>query len=731
MNASLLNATNQPQVSEGHRRAPQIGVPELLPSADDQGGTADIGAFLRALRRRWPLALILGLAALLGVAAAALRWLPQRYAARALIQIDSTRSGLIPNPSTDARVNFLYFQRGQLALVKNRGVLQAALSRPGVADLPVVKGQSDPVAWLEKQLRADFTVAPEILRLMIAGEDAASNRVILAAVVDAYLDETIEKERRPQTERLDRLKKLQDEYTASLADKRRAIRELAETLGASDPTALSQKQQPIAERAGEEWKELKQLQLEARQARLELASLAGREGAGDEGALEALIDEAVQKSPAVVQLNAEIAKLEQEIADFKQTAVRGDREPAIQPAVARLGLARDALAAKVKELRPAAQAQVREKSRAEIRGKQGELQARVKFLEGLEAAARDRVNETEGKLTALNKEIVRLSDLRAETASVEDVLKKVNAQIETLKIETQVPPRVTPLEEPTDVGADGKNPRLIAAGTGLAAAGLVVFLVGFLEFRSQKVGTSAEITRALRLPLVGSLPAIPRHRRLARALPLADGEGASRSVLIESADAVSARVQRAARDESLRVLMVTSACSGEGKTALAEQLAASLARSGFKTLLVDGDLRHPALHTAFGLDRGPGLVDVLLAAVDPRHAVQPTGMDGLSVLPAGRWDPQALQALAQRRFGDILAALRAEYDFVIVDSPPVLPVPDALLIGQDVDAVLFSVLQDVSRLPLIAEASTRIDALGIRVLGAVVNGVPTLRYGAY
>src|SRR5207244_2929955 len=136
---------------------------------------------------------------------------------------------------------------------KSRVVLEAALARPGVADLPSVRAQADPVAWLERQIRADFTVAPEILRVVLAGSDPTELQVLLRAVRDAYLDEITAQEQRPQTERLDRLRKLHDEYSAALAERRKVIRELAEGLGASDPTTLGQKQQLAQARAGEQF----------------------------------------------------------------------------------------------------------------------------------------------------------------------------------------------------------------------------------------------------------------------------------------------------------------------------------------------------------------------------------------------------------------------------------------------------------------------------------------------
>ena len=168
--------------------------------------------------------------------------------------------------------------------------------------------------------------------------------------------------------------------------------------------------------------------------------------------------------------------------------------------------------------------------------------------------------------------------------------------------------------------------------------------------------------------------------------------------------------------------MVTSASGGEGKTSLASQLAASLARSWRKVLLVDGDLRHPAAHKLFELHQEPGFSEVLRGDVPVGDAIKPTALSRLWLLPAGNWDAHAVQALAQDGVRGVFEQLKEQYDFIIVDSCPVLPVADALVLAQHVDGVIFSVLRDVSRVPAVHAAQQKLQALDVRTLGAVVIG---------
>ena len=180
----------------------------------------------------------------------------------------------------------------------------------------------------------------------------------------------------------------------------------------------------------------------------------------------------------------------------------------------------------------------------------------------------------------------------------------------------------------------------------------------------------------------------------------------------------------AARTEKLHTVMVTSALGGEGKTSLASQLAASLARAWRKTLLIDGDLRNPAAHKLFDVPQEPGFCEVLRGEAAVNDSVRPTSLSRLWIMPAGQWDAHAVQALAQENVHDLFEQLKQQYDFIVVDSSPVLPVADALLLGQHVDGVLLSVLRDVSRTPAVYAAQQRLNNLSIRTLGAVVIGDP-------
>jgi Mrp family chromosome partitioning ATPase len=118
----------------------------------------------------------------------------------------------------------------------------------------------------------------------------------------------------------------------------------------------------------------------------------------------------------------------------------------------------------------------------------------------------------------------------------------------------------------------------------------------------------------------------------------------------------------------------------------------------------------------------PGFSEILLGEVEAAEGVQATHQDGLSVMAAGQWDREVLHALARDGLEAVVEKLREEFDFIVIDSHPILAAADSLLLAQYVDAAILSVLRDVSQTPRVYAASQKLNEMGVRVLGAVVNG---------
>jgi capsular exopolysaccharide synthesis family protein len=186
-----------------------------------------------------------------------------------------------------------------------------------------------------------------------------------------------------------------------------------------------------------------------------------------------------------------------------------------------------------------------------------------------------------------------------------------------------------------------------------------------------------------------------------------------------------------------RVLVVTSAVPGEGRTTIACNLAASLAAVGSRVVLVDGDLRRPKVAGYLGLETAPGLTAVLAGRASFANAVQPWSEDGLAVLTSGAPTPRPNELVASRSTTDLIVWLRLKYDYVIIDAPPVLAVADAANLAAHSDGVVLVSRWGVTKRPELESAVSFLRSVSVPVVGAILSRTPdnlaagAARYGEY
>jgi succinoglycan biosynthesis transport protein ExoP len=196
-----------------------------------------------------------------------------------------------------------------------------------------------------------------------------------------------------------------------------------------------------------------------------------------------------------------------------------------------------------------------------------------------------------------------------------------------------------------------------------------------------------------------------------------------RSVEAEAYRAVRTALYFSTQGGGCHVVQVSSPNMGDGKTTLALNLAISIAQSGKRILLIDADLRRPRLHKALGVPGQTGLASVIAGQAELSAAVRETTVPGLSVLPCGAVPANPAELLTSPRFKEIIELLRGQYDFVLIDTPPLLAVTDPSVVAPRVDGVLLTIRLSRQSVPQCVRAKEVLDALGARLLGVVVNGV--------
>jgi capsular exopolysaccharide synthesis family protein len=184
-------------------------------------------------------------------------------------------------------------------------------------------------------------------------------------------------------------------------------------------------------------------------------------------------------------------------------------------------------------------------------------------------------------------------------------------------------------------------------------------------------------------------------------------------------------------DDPPRVIMVSSAVPAEGKTTLVINLALALAEAGQRVIVVEADLRRPKVTSYLGMVGGVGLTNVLTGTAYLEEVLQQHGMDGLTVLAAGPTPPNPGELLASSHMRAVVEKLRGQFDVVLVDAPPLLPVADASGLAPHTDGVLLSVRYGSTHRDQLRQAATTVERAGGRTLGAVLNIVPPRAGSAY
>ena len=252
------------------------------------------------------------------------------------------------------------------------------------------------------------------------------------------------------------------------------------------------------------------------------------------------------------------------------------------------------------------------------------------------------------------------------------------------------------------------------ASLGLGIAGVLVY-----DRFDPRIRYPEEVSRGMGLSILGTIP----HLKLSRS----GKEGPDLEVAAEAMEAfrgLRLNLSYAYGAAGPLVAAVTSPGPGEGKSFVAMNLALSFARVGYRTLLIDGDVRRGRLHRTLQFPRRPGLTDYLLEDGKLEELVRHTSHDGLDIMPCGVRKQDAPELLATNRLGELLTKLRSEYQVILVDTPPLGAGVDPLIFGVATGNLLMVLRAGSSVRGLTENRMQHLSRLPVRVLGAVMNDVP-------
>lgn len=726
----------------------------MSPKIDSDGGNGY--RILAWLRLYWLMVLFCG--ALIAAPMAYLAWtiLPSKFESYALLRVASSPFSVSNSKDPQrSRTDFTTYLKTNSQLIKNEFVLNKALSTivdgSRISDLATIQEQKNPFQFLDDELVVSFQEGSEIIRLTMKGHNAEDIRKIVNAVQLAYMEEVIEKEIKERQDDLivveKTLGKLQDTLNqksgkgndallpvgAVVPAEPRPFPALGQPAIAIPPVALPESIRKLF--VGELVKRVMLLREQAHDMPLSIASQKSRVETLEKqmqslttGAPSKEILDEVDRDPEVQFLATREGAFRRKYNKDRNTYQNPDA-PTILASLAEA----DKMAEQLKQTRIK---KAYEKELAKRQGKAGDFGVQyddaIRKLGELEtrfAKDQKRLVEAEQEMEKLPPDPVTLTLVKAEEKRHEDSKRLINTDASlvevddlifrliaghaaTLRLDISSPKRVRVLQTAsTPMQRDTRKQILGSAFAGMFGFALIAFGAIAYETKVQKLCGVADFRNTAPMPVVGVIPWQPDANR----------DSAKRTDMLEAIDKLRAYVTQTWLSRGATVVSVTSPIGDEGKAFTAFHLANSLAQGGFKTLLVDFDLRKPTMHPLANVPNGVGVCELLRGEADFRNTIHALP-SGLHFVSAGQWSEAARMAACGGRLEALLNRLKEPFDCVILHGHSLLTAAEAVEVSRRCDVVLLCTLNRETRLPMVKKASERIATMEIPFSGIVYLG---------
>jgi len=719
------------------------------PAAADLPSESGPGLFHLAWRRKW----LLALGAVVGLALGSLYYARQipLYQSTAQLMVVQKRPQSVAFQNAGANAYLTNFVSTHVSLIKSPLIVERAVQASNLRSLQSIATHTDAVGAIIPSLSVSVAdketafASGHIIALTYQGVKPADCRLILNAVIDGYqtfLDDNYENE---NSETLKLITEKSEELQKQLVKKEaeyQKFREQAPLLwnGKAGYTFSESRLAAIdAERSA------LRLRWAKVEPRLEAIKKALNEGQ-DHTRLLAMISGSDIHTGAQRDSTRTLGhSLLPLILDEKTLSERyGARHPKLEMVRLRIQLTRDFFAqSSVGGYDARAQVDANEQPLLPdlVQSYVQSLEQELKQVETLEPALAKLFEEEHKAAKALASYEYTDNQFRNDIARSEQFYDNLMTQLQGLDIGKDFGGYITTVIAPPQTGVR-VEPKIsqvfpVALLLGLLGGFGLAYLAEVLDKSFRSVD---EIRDRLGLP-VECVPfftpdgeALRTAATSERALdPMLCSYHQPQSVAAEAYRVVRTSLFFSSAAEGHKVIQITSPDKGDGKTTLVANLAVCIAKSGKQVVLLDADFRHPKQHEIFGLINKIGLVSVLAGEAEPQDAIQQTSIPTLSVVPCGPPPADPAELLTSPRFEEFLSVIREQYDFVLIDTPPLLAITDPSVVAARVDGVFLVVEIGKKGRSHAVRAMEILGNVGAKPLGVVVNGLraPSSGYGAY
>ncbi len=718
---------------------------------------------LRGLSRHWWHIMLGWLVVSTPLAYAIYALVEPTFEAVSLLRVEPTQTNPY-NQGVTSSTGEKALLKTQVELITSSDVLDSAIAKPGISNLPMFRKSKDPKASLREDMLVQIVGNDTyLIRVSLASRNPAEAAEIVNAVVESYIDQhnryhknsnrALKAGLESELSKLD--KKIADAHATLEGLVPRAGNSFKEQLAPRTPGKEADQivsfrtvtEAQYAKAADDLWEtDMKLLDariaLETARGQLvraqEVSNAEGEQRSRlEDRQREDLIGEAFKKDPDAHDLLVQIQEANKVLADAARKARQSSDASIVAASNHLRSLHRqwdDLWVQKHDEIAATLELGGADQRPEALAVKVQELESSVKDLESRREKMSAMLRSLEVKNTDRNSDEFRATILAQDLTYWKRLQEQVKLKQAQLDFEIgQEVYRITVVDKAEVPQSPSNNKRIKLMA--VAPVGVLAFMLGLfllMEIKSERVGDPEALSTRVQSE-VYALPPLPTVRSIRRRN--IDDADDQIEQFIQRLDHLRFAVCGSPDEvEKGRCVLITSAIGGEGKTTLAAQLAARCGNAGMSTLLVDADLRRTGLCSLLDVPEGPGLSDALLSDEPaPTELVVPVQGGTFHLLPAGTPTPDTSRVLQNRKLGLLIAQFRQIYDLVIIDSPPVLPVPDALILGRWADGAVLAVRYDISRFPQVERARRQLDGAGVAVLGTVINGMKNSDsyYGRY